>query len=239
MASTDKMILSAESITVGYSEIDILYDVFIHLNAGEIVSVIGPNGAGKSTLLKTIFGFLKPKTGKVVLNDEDITGWKPDRIVRKGISYVPQTENVFPSLTVQENLEMGAFIRTDDYSARLREMYDLFPILKERRHQKVGHLSGGQRQMVAMGRALMLDPQVLLLDEPSAGLAPLFVSMIFERIKEINSTGVAMILVEQNAKAALSMADRGYVLVTGRNVLDGEGRALLDNEEVGRLYLGG
>ena len=239
MASTDKMILSAESITVGYSEIDILYDVFIHLNAGEIVSVIGPNGAGKSTLLKTIFGFLKPKTGKVVLNDEDITGWKPDRIVRKGISYVPQTENVFPSLTVQENLEMGAFIRTDDYSARLREMYDLFPILKERRHQKVGHLSGGQRQMVAMGRALMLDPQVLLLDEPSAGLAPLFVSMIFKKIKEINSTGVAMILVEQNAKEALSMANRGYVLVTGRNVLDGEGRALLENEEVGRLYLGG
>ena len=239
MASTDKMILSAESITVGYSEIDILYDVFIHLNAGEIVSVIGPNGAGKSTLLKTIFGFLKPKTGKVVLNDEDITGWKPDRIVRKGISYVPQTENVFPSLTVQENLEMGAFIRTDDYSARLREMYDLFPILKERKHQKVGQLSGGQRQMVAMGRALMLDPQVLLLDEPSAGLAPLFVSMIFERIKEINSTGVAMILVEQNAKEALSMADWGYVLVTGRNVLDGKGRALLENEEVGRLYLGG
>ncbi len=239
MANTDEMILSVESITVGYSEIDILYNVFIHVKAGEIVSIIGPNGAGKSTLLKTIFGFLKPKTGKVVLNNEDITGWKPDRIVRKGISYVPQTENVFPSLTVQENLEMGAFIRTDDYSARLREMYDLFPILKERKHQKVGQLSGGQRQMVAMGRALMLDPQVLLLDEPSAGLAPLFVSMIFERIKEINSTGVAMILVEQNAKEALSMADWGYVLVTGRNVLDGKGRALLENEEVGRLYLGG
>ncbi len=239
MANTDEMILSVESITVGYSEIDILYNVFIHVKAGEIVSIIGPNGAGKSTLLKTIFGFLKPKTGKVVLNGEDITGWKPDRIVRKGISYVPQTENVFPSLTVQENLEMGAFIRTDDYSARLREMYDLFPILKERKHQKVGQLSGGQRQMVAMGRALMLDPQVLLLDEPSAGLAPLFVSMIFERIKEINSTGVAMILVEQNAKEALSMADWGYVLVTGRNVLDGKGRALLENEEVGRLYLGG
>ncbi|HEC62318.1 MAG TPA: ABC transporter ATP-binding protein [bacterium] len=218
---------------------DILFDVSVHVNAGEIVSIIGPNGAGKSTLLKTIFGFLKPKSGKVVLDQEDITGLRPDRIVRKGISYVPQVENVFPSLTIQENLEMGAFIRADDFSDRLREIYDLFPILKERRNQKVGQLSGGQRQMVAMGRALMLDPQILLLDEPSAGLAPIFVSMIFERIKEINSTGVAMILVEQNAKEALSMADRGYVLVAGRNALDGDGRALLNNEEVGRLYLGG
>ena len=239
MASTDKLLLCAENITVGYGEMDILFDVSIRLNAGEIVSVIGPNGAGKSTLLKTIFGFLKPKTGKVVLDNEDITGLRPDRIVRRGISYVPQVENVFPSLTIQENLEMGAFIRADDFSDRLREMYVLFPILKERRNQKVGQLSGGQRQMVAMGRALMLDPQILLLDEPSAGLAPIFVSMIFERIKEINSTGVAMILVEQNAKEALSMAGRGYVLVAGRNALDGDGRYLLNNEEVGRLYLGG
>ncbi len=239
MGSTDKLLLRAENITVGYSEMDILFDVSVHVNAGEIVSIIGPNGAGKSTLLKTIFGFLKPKSGKVVLDQEDITGLRPDRIVRKGISYVPQVENVFPSLTIQENLEMGAFIRADDFSDRLREIYDLFPILKERRNQKVGQLSGGQRQMVAMGRALMLDPQILLLDEPSAGLAPIFVSMIFERIKEINSTGVAMILVEQNAKEALSMADRGYVLVAGRNALDGDGRALLNNEEVGRLYLGG
>jgi ABC-type branched-subunit amino acid transport system ATPase component len=218
---------------------DILYNVFIRLKSGEMVAIIGPNGAGKSTLLKTIFGFLKPKTGRVLLNNTDITGMKPDKIVKKGISYVPQVENVFPSLTIQENLEMGAFIRTDDFRPRLDEVYELFPVLKERRQQRVGHLSGGQRQMVAMGRALMLDPQILLLDEPSAGLAPKFVSMIFEKIKDINATGVSVILVEQNAKEALSMADRGYVLVSGRNALDGEGQALLQDKEVGRLYLEG
>jgi ABC-type branched-subunit amino acid transport system ATPase component len=239
VASTDNIILRADDITVGYGEMDILYNVYINLKSGEMVAIIGPNGAGKSTLLKTIFGFLKPKTGRVLLNDTDITGMKPDKIVKNGISYVPQVENVFSSLTIQENLEMGAFIRTDDFHPRLDEMYELFPILKERRQQRVGHLSGGQRQMVAMGRALMLDPQVLLLDEPSAGLAPKFVSMIFERIKDINSTGVSVILVEQNAKEALSMADRGYVLASGRNALDGEGQALLHDEEVGRLYLGG
>lgn len=239
MGSTDNIILKAEDITVGYSEVDILHDVHIHLKAGEIVSIIGPNGAGKSTLLKTIFGCLNPRKGKVTLKEEDITGLKPEKIVRKGISYVPQVENVFPSLTIQENLDMGAFIRTDDYSGRLNEVYDLFPILKERRNYKVGQLSGGQRHMVAMGRALMLDPQILLLDEPSAGLAPKFVSMIFEKINDINSTGVAMILVEQNAREALTMAKRGYVMATGRNVMDGEAKTLLDNEEVARLYLGG
>jgi ABC-type branched-subunit amino acid transport system ATPase component len=173
------------------------------------------------------------------LKDEDITGLKPDKIARKGISYVPQVDNVFPSMTIQENLEMGAFIRNDDYSQRLDEVYNLFPILSERKKQKVGQLSGGQRQMVAMGRALMLDPQVLLLDEPSAGLAPVLVSDIFEKIMEINATGVAMIIVEQNAKEALKMAQHGYVLAMGRNVLDDTGEALLANEEVGRLYLGG
>jgi ABC-type branched-subunit amino acid transport system ATPase component len=237
--STDDVILRAEDITVGYGEMDILYNVFIQLRDGEMVSIIGPNGAGKSTLLKTIFGFLKPKTGHIILHNDDITSMHPDRIVKKGISYVPQVENVFPSLTIQENLEMGAFIRTDDYRSRLDEIYQLFPILRQRKQYKVGHLSGGQRQMVAMGRALMLDPEILLLDEPSAGLAPKFVSMIFDRIKDINSTGVSVILVEQNAREALSMADRGYVLVSGRNALDGEGRALLEDEEVGRLYLGG
>ncbi len=238
MGSTDNFILKAENITVGYSEIDILHDVYLYLKAGEIVSVIGPNGAGKSTLIKTIFGCLKPSRGQVVLKNEDITGMKPDRIVRKGMSYVPQIENVFPSLTIQENLEMGAFTRTDDYSGRLNEVYELFPILRERRNQKVGQLSGGQRQMVAMGRALMLDPQVLLLDEPSAGLAPKFVSMIFEKITDINSKGVAMILVEQNAREALQMANRGYVLATGRNVLDGEAKVILSDEKIARLYLG-
>ncbi len=239
MGSIDNIILKAENITVGYSEIDILHDVHIQLKAGEIVSIIGPNGAGKSTLLKTIFGCLNPRKGKVIMKEEDITGLKPEKIVRKGISYVPQVENVFPSLTIQENLDMGAFIRTDDYSGRLNEIYKLFPILKERRNYKVGQLSGGQRHMVAMGRALMLDPQILLLDEPSAGLAPKFVSMIFEKINDINSTGVAMILVEQNAREALTMAKRGYVMATGRNVMDGEAKTLLDNEEVARLYLGG
>lgn len=239
MGSTENLILKVEGATVGYSEIDILHDVSIVLGAGEIVSVIGPNGAGKSTLLKTIFGCLTPKKGKVFLKDENITGLKPEKIVKKGISYVPQVENIFPSLTIQENLEMGAFIRTDDFSSRLNEVFELFPVLKKRKNHKAGHLSGGQRQMVAMGRALMLDPKVLLLDEPSACLAPKLVSMIFKKIKDINSTGVAMILVEQNAREALSIARRGYVLATGKNVLDGEAKALLANNEVARLYLGG
>jgi ABC-type branched-subunit amino acid transport system ATPase component len=237
--STDNAILKVEHVTVGYSKIDILHNVALTLRKGEIVSIIGPNGAGKSTLLKTIFGLLKPRIGCVFLEGREITGSRPERLVRQGISYVPQVQNVFQSLTIQENLEMGAFTRTDDFSARMEEIYGLFPILRERRHQRVGYLSGGQRQMVAMGRALMLDPKVLLLDEPSAGLAPKFVSTIFERILDINRTGVSIILVEQNAQEALNMANRGYVLATGRNVLDGEAKALLKNEEVGRLYLGG
>jgi ABC-type branched-subunit amino acid transport system ATPase component len=233
------IMVTAKHITAGYTEVDILHNVGITVKSGEIVSIIGPNGAGKSTLLKTIFGILKPRHGKVTFKERDITGLKPNIIVRKGISYVPQVNNVFPSMTIQENLEMGAFIRNDDYSQRLTEVYDLFPILGERRKQKVGQLSGGQRQLVAMGRALMLDPQVLLLDEPSVGLAPVYISMIFEKIKEINSTGVAMIIVEQNAKEALKMANHGYVLAMGKNVLDDTGEALLASEEVGRLYLGG
>jgi ABC-type branched-subunit amino acid transport system ATPase component len=234
------IILEAENITAGYTtEVNILYDVGLRLKSGQIVSVIGPNGAGKSTLLKTIFGILKPTNGNIRLKDEDITGLKPDKVANKGISYVPQVDNVFPSLTIQENLEMGAFIRNDDYSPRLNEIYELFPILGERKKQKAGQLSGGQRQMVAMGRALMVDPQVLLLDEPSAGLAPNLVEMIFEKIIDINKTGVSMIIVEQNAREALKMANHGYVLAMGRNVLDDTGEALLANEEVGRLYLGG
>ena len=234
------IILQAENITAGYTrEVNILYEVGIRLKSGQIVSVIGPNGAGKSTLLKTIFGIVRPTNGKISLKNEDITGLKPDKVANKGISYVPQVDNVFPSLTIQENLEMGAFIREDDYSQRLNEIYELFPILGERKKQKAGQLSGGQRQMVAMGRALMVDPQVLLLDEPSAGLSPKLVDMIFEKIKDINKTGVSMIIVEQNAREALKMADHGYVLAMGRNVLDDSGDALLANKEVGRLYLGG
>lgn len=232
------IILKAEDIVAGYTDVDILHNVHIKVRSGEIVSVIGPNGAGKSTLLKTIFGILKPRHGKVTLKGEDITSLKPDRIVRKGMSYVPQVANVFFSMTIQENLEIGAFVRDDDYGPRLKEIYDLFPILRERKKQKAGLLSGGQRQMVAMGRALMLDPQILLLDEPSAGLAPLLVSMVFEKIKEINSTGVAIIIVEQNAVEALKMAHHGYVMAMGENILDDKGEALSRNEEVGRLYLG-
>ena len=232
-------ILEVTNITAGYGEMDILHDVHIKVEEGEIVSVIGPNGAGKSTLLKTIFGLLMIKAGKILFKGEDITGLKPDKVARKGISYVPQVENVFPSLTVQENLEMGAFIRNDDYSDKIAEIYDLFPALKGRVRHKAGTLSGGQRQMVAMGRALMLEPELLLLDEPSAGLAPVIVSDIFQKIIEINQTGVSMIIVEQNAREALKMAHRGYVLAMGRNVFDDTGKALLENEEVGRLYLGG
>jgi ABC-type branched-subunit amino acid transport system ATPase component len=234
------IILEAKNITAGYTtEVNILSEVDIRLKSGQIVSVIGPNGAGKSTLLKTIFGILKPTNGKISLKEEDITGLKPDKVAKKGISYVPQVNNVFPSLTIQENLEMGAFIRDDDYSLRLNEIYELFPVLGERKKQKAGQLSGGQRQMVAMGRALMVDPQVLLLDEPSAGLSPKLVDIIFEKIIDVNKTGVSMIIVEQNAREALKMANHGYVLAMGRNVLDDTGEALLANEEVGRLYLGG
>jgi ABC-type branched-subunit amino acid transport system ATPase component len=201
------IILQAENITAGYTrEVNILYEVGIRLKSGQIVSVIGPNGAGKSTLLKTIFGILKPSNGKISLKEEDITGLKPDKVANKGISYVPQVDNVFPSLTIQENLEMGAFIRDDDYSQRLNEIYELFPILGDRRKQKAGQLS---------------------------------VDMIFEKIIDINKSGVSMIIVEQNAREALKMADHGYVLAMGRNVLDDSGDALLANEEVGRLYLGG
>jgi len=233
-------ILEVKEVTAGYSAaIDILHEVSIEVKSGDIVSIIGPNGAGKSTLLKAIFGILKPKNGTITLKEDDITGLKPDKIARKGISYVPQVNNVFPSMTIQENLEMGAFIRTDDYSRRVEEIYELFPVLGERSKQKAGQLSGGQRQMVAMGRALMLDPKLLLLDEPSAGLAPNLVDMIFKKIKEINAAGVSIAIVEQNAREALKMADHGYVLAMGKNVLDDTGEALLASEEVGRLYLGG
>ncbi len=232
-------VLKVRGLWAGYTELDILQDVSMQVKAGQIVSIIGPNGAGKSTLLKAVFGMLKPKKGRVVLKNEDITGRQPNKVARKGISYVPQVNNVFPSLTIQENLEMGAFIRTDDFSGRMDEIYSLFPVLKEKRKQKAGQLSGGQRQMVAMGRALMLNPVLLLLDEPSAGLAPLLVSMIFEKIRQINQTGVSIAIVEQNAREALKMSDYGYVLAMGRNVLDGSGESLLNNEEVARLYLGG
>ena len=232
-------ILEAKKIRAGYGETEILHGVFVKVDEGEIISIIGPNGAGKSTLLKTILGLLKPLEGKIILDAEDITGLDPHRIVRKGICYVPQTENVFPSLTVEENLEMGAFIRTDDYKSRMKEVYGIFPHLKERRRDRAGKLSGGQRQMVAIGRALMLEPKVLLLDEPSASLAPKLVQLIFEKIHEINRSGVAILMVEQNTREALKVAHRAYVLTMGRNRFHDTGEALLNNKEVGKLYLGG
>jgi ABC-type branched-subunit amino acid transport system ATPase component len=232
-------VLKVTNLTAGYGEAEILRNVSIELRQREILSIIGPNGAGKSTLLKTIFGLLRPRAGMVELHGEEITGLSPDRIVRRGISYVPQVENVFPSLTVQENLEMGAYIRTDDFGPRLKEVYGLLPVLQERKNDQVSGLSGGQRQMVAIGRALMVDPKVLLLDEPSASLAPILVETIFEKIMEINRTGVAIVLVEQNARETLKISHRGYVLAGGENRFEDTGENLLKNDEVARLYLGG
>jgi len=232
-------LLKVKEITSGYGDMEVLHNISIHVGEREIVSIIGPNGAGKSTLMKTIFGLLKPTRGKINFKEREIAGLAPDRIVRQGMAYVPQVENVFPSLTVQENLEMGAFIRTDDFSSRMEEVYELFPLLKMRKRQRVGKMSGGERQMVAMGRALMLDPELLLLDEPSAALAPKLAQMIFERIRAINETGIAILIVEQNAKESLKLADRGYVLASGEKRFEDTGENLLTNEEVGRLYLGG
>jgi ABC-type branched-subunit amino acid transport system ATPase component len=232
-------LLATEDVVAGYvPEVDILTGVSITVEEGEIVTVIGPNGAGKSTLVKAIFGLLHPRRGRVLFRDDEISGLKPHTITRRGLSYVPQLDNVFPSLTVRENLEMGALDpgRADE---RIEQLFGLFPRLGERPRQAAGSMSGGERQMVAMARALMADPQVLLLDEPSAGLAPAFVTAIFERIEAINRTGVTIVMVEQNARRALAMSDRGYVLETGANRFEGPGRELLEDEEVARLYLGG
>ena len=232
-------LLAVDHISSGYGEMAILHDVSVQVEAGEIVTLIGPNGAGKSTLLKTIYGLLTPTAGRIRLQDTDIAGMKPPLLVRRGMSYVPQVDNVFPSLTVLENLEMGAFVREDAYVGRLEEICALFPILRLKRKQKVGSLSGGERQMVAMGRALMLDPRLLLLDEPSAGLAPRMVGLVFEKIAEINRGGVTLLMVEQNAREALKLSHRGYVMASGQVRLEGPGQHLLQDAEVGRLYLGG
>lgn len=232
-------LLDVRQVSSGYGEMGILRDVSIRVEPGEVVTLIGPNGAGKSTLLKTIFGLLTPTAGRILFQDTDITGVKPPRLVRRGMSYVPQVDNVFPSLTVQENLEMGAFVREDGLAQRLEEISALFPALRLKRKQKVGSLSGGERQMVAMGRALMLDPRLLLLDEPSAGMAPRLVGLVFEKIAAINQTGVALLIVEQNAREALRLCHRGYVMASGQVRLEGCGTELLQDEQVGRLYLGG
>jgi branched-chain amino acid transport system ATP-binding protein/neutral amino acid transport system ATP-binding protein len=233
------VVLQAEDLVAGYvPEVDILNDTSVEVREGEIVTVIGPNGAGKSTLIKTIFGLLRPRRGRVRLRDEEITGRKPHDITRSGMSYVPQLDNVFPSLSVTENLEMGSLNRART-GERIALMFELFPRLGERTEQVVGTMSGGERQMVAMGRALMPDPQVLLLDEPSAGLAPAFVDAIFDKVEEINRTGVTIVMVEQNARRALGMSSRGYVLDVGTNRFEGTGRELLEDPKVAELYLGG
>jgi neutral amino acid transport system ATP-binding protein len=235
----DGALLVTENVVAGYvPEVDILNGVSVKVGEGEVVTVVGPNGAGKSTLIKTIFGFLKPRRGKILFSGEDITGARPHTITRKGLSYVPQLDNVFPSLTVEENLEVGSLDpgRTDE---QIAHMYELFPRLGERRGQTVGTMSGGERQMVAMARALMTEPRVLLLDEPSAGLAPAFVDAIFQKIGDVNRTGVTIVMVEQNARRALAMSHRGYVLDVGQNRFEGSGKELLADESVAELYLGG
>jgi len=232
-------LLKVDDATAGYGEMQVLNSVSLTVESDEIVSIVGPNGAGKSTVMKLIFGLLKPWEGTVQFDGNDISGMAPDKIVKLGLCYVPQVDNVFPSLSVEENLEMGAFILDGPLGERKERVFELFPRLAERRRQRAGKMSGGERQMVAMGRALMLDPKLLMLDEPSAGLAPMLVDMIFEKVAEVNAAGVAVLMVEQNAKRSLELADRGYVLATGRNQVEGPGSELLNDPEVARLYLGG
>lgn len=232
-------LLVMENVTGGYGEADILHNVSLRVEPQEIVVIVGPNGAGKSTAMKAIFGLLRLRAGKIIFDGQDITNWKPDRVVRRGICFVPQTDNVFPSLSVQENLEMGAFVLDDDIRPAMERVFELFPPLRAKRRQAAGTLSGGQRQMVAMGRALMLEPKLLLLDEPTAGLSPIFIDQIFEIVKQVNATGIGILMVEQNAKQALAIADRGYVMAQGANRHQGSGRDLLADREVAEMFLGG
>jgi branched-chain amino acid transport system ATP-binding protein len=232
-------LLSVEDIHAGYGAMEVLHGVSIRVEAAEIVTLIGPNGAGKSTLMKAVFGLVRPSRGRVVLDGTDVAGARPSAMAGHGLAYVPQVDNVFPSLTVEENLEMGAVSRPAGWRDRMAEMLALFPVLVERRRQKVGTLSGGQRQMVAMARALMRTPRLLMLDEPSAGLAPVMVDTVFAKIEEINAGGVGVVLVEQNAREALARSHRGYVLAGGQVRLEGPGKTLLADQEVARLYLGG
>lgn len=232
-------ILEVENVYAGYvQDLNILQGINFRISPGELVTVIGPNGAGKSTLVKTIFGLLTPNQGKITFKGKNIVGLKSDQIVKLGMCYVPQISNVFAALTIEENLEMGAFISRGSLKKQKERIYTMFPRLGERCHQRAGTLSGGERQMLAMGRALMLDPDVLLLDEPSAALSPILVNSVFEQIKAINETGKAIVLVEQNAKKALMMADRGYVLESGCDRFEGTGKDLLNDPKVGQLYLG-
>ncbi len=234
-------LLRAEGLTAGYGKLTILHDVTLEVRQGELVGVIGPNGAGKSTSFKTIVGFLRPDSGRVVFDGQDIAGLRPDQVLLRGLAYVPQGRIVFPQMTVLENLEMGAYIERDPRRVRdaLERVYALFPVLAERSRQLAGTMSGGEQQMVAIGRALMTTPKLILLDEPSLGLSPKFVSAIFDKLMEMKRAGFTLMVVEQNAARALAVADRGYVLELGRNRFEGTGPSLLNDPDVKRLYLGG
>ena len=231
--------LVGTAMTGGYGGANILKGCTISVESGEITVIVGPNGAGKSTAMKAMFGMLDLRAGSVLLNGEDITSLPPQHRVQRGMGFVPQTQNVFTSMTVEENLEMGGFIRGDDFSDTIEEIYNLFPVLREKRAQPAGELSGGQRQQVAVGRALMTQPKVLMLDEPTAGVSPIVMDELFDRIIDVARTGIAILMVEQNAKQALAIADRGYVLVQGENRYTDSGAALLANPDVRRAFLGG
>ncbi|PXY34159.1 ABC transporter ATP-binding protein [Prauserella flavalba] len=232
-------LLVAERIFAGYVRgVDVLAGCGLLLNEGELVGVIGPNGAGKSTLVKAMFGLLRVRTGRVTFRGRDVTNEPAHKLVAKGIGYVPQRQNVFPTLTVEENLRMGTYLQPKEFTRRAEAVQELFPVLAQRRNQKASSMSGGERQMLSMGRALMMEPDVLLLDEPSAGLSPRFQDQVFERVREINATGVAILMVEQNARRCLQICDRGYVLDQGTNAYTGTGLELLHDEKVIELYLG-
>jgi len=231
--------LKANNITAGYGGVDIINNLNLFVNEGEIVVIVGPNGAGKSTAMKALLGMLKLTDGSVSFAKDDITLMLPQDRVNLGIAFVPQTNNVFTGMTVEENLEMGGFIRSDDIKHTIEDIYNLFPILKEKRNQNAGELSGGQRQQVAFGRALMTKPKILMLDEPTAGVSPIVMDELFARIIEVGKTGVGILMVEQNAKQALNIADRGYVLVNGKHSRKGSGQDLLNNPEVRKSFLGG
>ena len=231
--------LVGKKLTAGYGGVDIIKDINLEVNEGEIAVIVGPNGAGKSTAMKALLGMLNLTSGLVEYSNEEITSMLPQNRINLGLAFVPQTQNVFTGMTVEENLEMGGFLRKDEITDTINDVFNLFPVLKEKRSQNAGELSGGQRQQVAFGRALMTQPKILMLDEPTAGVSPIVMDELFSRILEVRKTGVGILMVEQNAKQALSIADRGYVLVNGKNSREGSGEELLNNPEVRKSFLGG